>query len=155
MTDLAEKNGLKVPHLSDKTVRTLEEFVPLAGNSVRNPLDVFFNKDEEYMTLARLLREDPNIDAFIYSLRFHNILRERGRAGLYDFFLTVVEMAEKLEKPLFLVMESTDNIENAMMNKDAALIFQEHGIATFPSFEIAAAVMYNLKGYHDYLSCVK
>lgn len=152
MTDMAEKNGLKVPHLSDTTVRALEKFVPLAGNSVRNPLDVFFEKDEEYMTLARLLREDPNIDAFIYSLRFHNILRERGRAGLHDFFLTVVEMAKKLEKSLFLVLESTDEIETAMMNKDAALIFQEHGIATFPSFEIAATVLYNLKGYHDYLS---
>ncbi|MBW1709811.1 MAG: hypothetical protein JRJ73_07990, partial [Deltaproteobacteria bacterium] len=45
MTDAAEREGLKVPHLSEKTIRALEEFVPLQGSSVKNPLDMMGDKD--------------------------------------------------------------------------------------------------------------
>ena len=41
MTDDAESAGLKVPHLSDETIRALNEFVPVHGQSVKNPLDIF------------------------------------------------------------------------------------------------------------------
>jgi acyl-CoA synthetase (NDP forming) len=71
MTDAAEKEGLKVPHLSEETIRSLEEFVPLQGNSVKNPLDImgalFRGGAENFSKLISLLRDDPNIDALIFT----------------------------------------------------------------------------------------
>ena len=40
MTDMAEVAGLRVPHLTDKTVKAIEEFVPIQGSSAKNPLDI-------------------------------------------------------------------------------------------------------------------
>jgi acyl-CoA synthetase (NDP forming) len=151
MTDTAEKNGLKVPHLSEKTIKTLEQFVPLAGNSVKNPLDVFFNKDDHFNALIRLLREDPNIDAFIYNMRFGGPNQFRGLTELNHSVQNVIDASKALGKPMLIVLEHTGESEIDMLNREIASSLHADNVATFPSFEIAAKVVANLKGYHDYL----
>jgi acyl-CoA synthetase (NDP forming) len=151
MTDMAEKNGLKVPHLSEKTIKTLEEFVPVAGNSVKNPLDVFFNNDNHFKRLIQLLKEDPNIDAFIYNMRFGGPNQFRGLFELNRSVQSIIDASEALGKPMAIVLEPTGETEIDMLNKEIASSLHTRNVATFPSFEIAAKVIANLKGYHDYL----
>ncbi|MCP4750477.1 MAG: hypothetical protein GY866_06265, partial [Proteobacteria bacterium] len=43
MTDISEKEGLKVPQLAPETVRELSKIVPMSGNSVNNPMDMAFS----------------------------------------------------------------------------------------------------------------
>jgi len=151
MTDMAEKNGLQVPHLSEKTIKTLETFVPLAGNSVKNPLDVFFNNDDHFNTLIRLLKEDPNIDAFIYNMRFGGPNQFRGLLELNHSIQGIVEAYKNLGKPMLIVLEQTGETEIDMLNREIASSLHGQNVATFPSFEIAAKVIANLSEYHDYL----
>ena len=152
MTDVAEKNGLKVPLLSEETIKTLQGLVPLAGNSVKNPLDVFFNNDEHFNKLIRLLSKDPNIDAFIYNMRFGGPNQFRGLSGLHHSIQNTIEASKALGKPMLIVLELTGEPEIDMLNKTIASSFHASNVATFPTFEIAARVLANLKAYNDYLS---
>ena len=153
MTDLAEKQGLKVPHLSEKTIRTLEEFVPVAGSSVRNPLDVFFPEDKHFKILIDLLREDPNIDAFLFNLRFGGggPVQTSGIGDVNRIIENMVDAVDKLKKPMFLVTEMTGDARVDVIINEASATLHQKNIATFPSFEIAAKVVCNLNGYNQYL----
>ena len=153
LTDLAEKQGLIVPQLSKKTIRTLEEFVPIAGSSVRNPLDVFFPDPNHFRILIDLLREDPNIDAFLFNLRLGGggPVQTRGIGEVNQIVENMIEASEKLEKPMYLITEYNHDPRLNVLINDAVATLHARGIATFPSFEIAAKVLRNLKGYNDYL----
>ncbi|MBW1711226.1 MAG: CoA-binding protein [Deltaproteobacteria bacterium] len=154
MTDAAEKEGLKVPHLTEKTISALEEFVPLEGSSSKNPLDlmeVVFMRDN-FIKLITLLRNDPNIDAVIFSMPLRFFYREMGRRGLNMFLDLMIEANKLLQKPLLTILEREQDpiLEGARQETEER--FREAGIATFPTFQVAARVLVNLKKYRDFLS---
>ncbi|MCP4751488.1 MAG: acetyl-CoA synthetase [Proteobacteria bacterium] len=151
MTDLAEKENLRVPHLTDTTIRQLQEFVPFAGNSVKNPLDVFFDKDEDFFRMIELLRDDPNIDALFYNVHIR-WRYEEGRAQLWRYIQSIVEAKEKLEKPMFVILEKEGETELDLIKKEVGDLFRTNNIATFPSLEVAARVLYRLDVYRDFLA---
>ncbi|UCD57939.1 MAG: CoA-binding protein [Candidatus Hydrogenedentota bacterium] len=153
MTDTAEKEGLKVPHLSEATIRGLAEFVPVHGQSVKNPLDVFtvLVNPEHFKTMIELLRDDPNIDALIYYQRVEWALR-RAKVFLDMIIQMTIEGAKELKKPLFLVLANSLSLEGEMLRRQAQEIYNNAGIATFPTFEEAVRVAYNLSEYHRYVA---
>jgi len=61
--------GLEVPHLPEATQAALGEFTPVAGTSVRNPVDTNVGFGPEGQRLMqetlRIIAEAPNIDAII------------------------------------------------------------------------------------------
>ena len=153
MTDMAEKEGLKVPQLTEKTIKALEEFVPLEGSSSKNPLDlmeVVFVRDN-FIKLITLLRHDPNIDALIFSMPLRFFFREMGHRGLTMFLDLMIEAKKLFGKPLLSILERELDpmIEGARQETEER--FREAGIATFPTFQVAAKVLVNLKKYRDYL----
>jgi acyl-CoA synthetase (NDP forming) len=153
MTDDAERAGLKVPHLSEASIRGLGEFVPIHGQSVKNPLDIFsvLMNPEHFNTMMELLRDDPNIDALIYHQRVEWALRRE------DIFLDMImnmtiEGAKLLEKPLFLVLAEAQSLEGMALRQHAQRKYNSYGIATFPTFDEAARAVYSLSEYQKYLS---
>jgi acyl-CoA synthetase (NDP forming) len=60
--------GLEVPHLPEETQAELREFVPIAGTSIRNPIDANMGAtgDQGVKTL-RITAAAPNIDFVLYS----------------------------------------------------------------------------------------
>ncbi len=153
MTDAAERAGLRVPHLSEATVRGLGEFVPVHGQSVKNPLDIFsvLVNPEHFKKMIELLRDDPHIDALIYSQRVEWALR-REAVFLDMVFQMTVEGAQALEKPLFLVLPDTNSLEGEVLRQQTQERYRSAGIATFPAFDEAARAAYRLSEYHRYLS---
>lgn len=151
MTDMAEKAGLSVPHLSQKTIQALEEFVPLAGNSAKNPLDMFLTDEKEFFILMELLSKDPNIDSLIYNLHIEWVYRDMGRMGLNSYIAQIFKAKDIVKKPILVVLESEGRMDLDIIKADAKEMLHEHGIPTFPSFEIAIKVMASLKKYHDFL----
>ncbi|MBW2623536.1 MAG: CoA-binding protein [Deltaproteobacteria bacterium] len=156
MTDVAEKEGLKVPHLSPESIRAFQEFVPISGTSVKNPLDIggafFRSGPDKLMTLYDILRDDPNIDALIFSQR---MVRFGGRdvRGLLDVIVkSSLEGMKIMQKPCFIVLGSGDSLESEALHQEAQQKYNEAGIATFPTFRLAARVMSNLAVYKQYLS---
>ena len=150
MTDLAEREGLKVPHLAEETVRGIETFVPIEGHSARNPLDIDIDRPEDFFKLMELLRDDPNVEVFMYNLHFRWIYRERGRAGVNELIQQAIKARELIGKPVLVIVEREGNMEMDAMAAEATQGFQEAGLPTFDSFEIAARVLFKLNQYREF-----
>jgi acyl-CoA synthetase (NDP forming) len=153
MTDAAEKAGLKVPHLSEASIRGLGEFVPVHGQSVKNPLDIFsvLVNPEHFSRMIELLRDDPNIDALIYLQRVEWAIRRAG--SFLDMFLQMtIDGAKEFKKPLFVVLPDTQSMEGEMLRRQAREKYAEAGVTTFPTFEAAASAIYGLSEYQKFLS---
>ena len=154
MTDVAENEGLKVPRLSEETIRRLEEFMPLEGQSVKNPLDAGMALFSSYhfTRMLEVLRDDPMIDmlVFIQHIGFFS-RRGRGRDGLKRLKEMTMEAGEVFNKPIFLVLNVDENPVLASMRQELQDDYHRTGLATFPSFEMAARVCVNLYKYAEYL----
>ena len=157
MTDAAEQAGLQVPHLSGKSIAALEEFVPISGSSAKNPLDIMgalYGMDDSanMIRLFELLRDDPNIDALIFSQMVEMFLHRGGRMIMDIISNLTIKGAKVLEKPMFLVLERSMSLEGESFRQGALETYNQAGIATFESFDIAARVVANLSRYQDFLS---
>jgi acyl-CoA synthetase (NDP forming) len=68
--DMAEHVGLEVPALSRRIQAQLREFTPLAGTSVRNPLDtVGMGPGGQLLKAVRLVAGSPDIHTFVMQSR--------------------------------------------------------------------------------------
>ena len=154
MTDMAEKRGLGVPRLSNETIERLEAIIPAQGSSVKNPLDIlpYLSDKERFKYVMTLLKQDVRVDALIFTLPLAFIYREVGRAGVNAYLKMTLKAREWLAKPMFVIVESFNTAELMMVGRDGAERLMAHQLPVFPSFEVAARVMMNLKGYHDFLT---
>jgi acyl-CoA synthetase (NDP forming) len=155
MTDMAEREGLKVPHLTEKSIRALSEIIPPQGHSVKNPLDATFDQDDHFLRLAWILRDDPHIDALIYNLHFPWLYKDLGRSGTIKYLQKVIKGKEEMKKPLLVAQQFEGNIELDVFNQEVAEWFHERHVPTCSSFEIAARVLHNLYRYQTYLDVAK
>ena len=57
-----------------------------------------------------------------------------------------------MQKPCFIVLGSGDSLESEALHQEAQQKYNEAGIATFPSFRLAARVMSNLAVHKQYLN---
>ncbi len=153
MTDCAEKAGLRVPQLTEATMRQLGEFIPIQGTSVKNPLDIVpvWRNPSDMLRVMALLGDDPNIDAIIMSLTPAWVYRALGSRAMNEYLEKAIESEERLGKPVFMVVERLDDAHLDNVRKDATKWLSESGAAVFPEFELAARVMRLMKDYGDYL----
>ena len=151
MTDMAEKEGLSVPHLSDHTVTELQKIVPASGTSVKNPMDIGFSSvyqnQDEFLTMYKLLEEDPNIDAVIFSRAVMP-----GNNGIGNLVNLAIKGMDILNKPVFTVLPASNSLERETARHNAQAMYEKAGISTFSSFPLAARVMRNLYEYGQFLA---
>ena len=154
MTDMAEKEGLFVPHLADKSTRQLGEFIPIQGSSVKNPLDILphIRNKETFEKLMNILRDDLNIDALVFSSNLGFIYREAGRVGVNYYLRMISKCHEWLEKPLFLILETFNTAEMLTLRNESEEMLIARKMAVFPSFEIAARVLTYLYQYNNFIN---
>lgn len=153
MTDAAEQEGLRVPHLTEETIQRLEEFIPLQGNSSKNPLDInVLNSKENLMQLMTLLRDDPNIDAMIITLPILRLNQRLGQIVFSQFIQDMIEAKERLAKPLLAVLRQGEESEAAVIRREIEEIFRDEGIPAFPTFQLTAKVLSNLIKYREFIS---
>jgi acyl-CoA synthetase (NDP forming) len=154
MTDIAEAQGLKVPHLSAKTIKRLEEIVPPQGTSVKNPLDVgrrFFTGGN-FTEFLELIRDDPNTDALIFMQPIAMFQRFAGREGV-NMILEMTLAAQKIfKKPIFIVIERGDGFGGDHFVQEAIEKYHAAGLATFHDFRLAAKVAGYMADYQAFLS---
>jgi acyl-CoA synthetase (NDP forming) len=152
MTDAAEKEGLKVPHLTDKTIHKLEEFIPRQGSSVKNPLDILpaISTGNKMLRVLELLRDEPGIDAMIFNMRPGRVYEMFGRKILNKHVDMVMESIKIFEKPCYVVLEKEDDLNLEALRKEVAELFNAMGVVAFPDVSLAARIMNRMKAYHDY-----
>ena len=154
MTDAAEKEGLKVPRLTQKTIRKLEEFIPLQGSSVKNPLDILpaISTGNNIVRVLELLRTEENIDALIFNMRPGRIYEMFGRKVLNKYVGIALEAIKVFEKPCYMVLEREDDLNREALRKEIEELLNDRGIVAFPGVSLAARIMNRLKKYSDYLN---
>ncbi len=156
MTDMAEEAGLYVPHLTDKTIKAIEEFVPIQGSSAKNPLDImgaFFGQGyENLQVLMDLLRDDPNIDALIFNQPVDLITRVIGRSMISLLPQLVKDSMKRMGKPIYVVLDrGRGGIEGEILRQELEDRYTDAGFATFSTFPQAARVLAELDQYRRYL----
>jgi len=156
MTDMAEEAGLRVPHLTDKTIRAIEAFVPIQGSSAKNPLDImgaFFGRGpENIMTLMDLLRDDPNIDALIFNQSVDIISKVVGRSMMEGFVKLTVESMKRMGKPIYVVLDKgRSGIEGDIIRQEMEERYNSASFATFETFRQAAGVLAEMDQYRRFL----
>ncbi|MBN1382371.1 MAG: CoA-binding protein [Deltaproteobacteria bacterium] len=153
MTDIAESEGLKVPHLSEKTIKRLQEIVPPQGTSVKNPLDVGrrFFAGGNFQEFLELIREDPNTDALIFTQPIAMFQRFSGREGINMLKEMTIAAQKVFQKPIFLVIERDDGFGGQNFVQEAIEGYHAANLATFPDFRLATRVLNYMADYQAFL----
>lgn len=153
MTDQAEAEGLKVPQLSDQTIRELETIIPPQGTSVKNPLDVgrLFFAGNNFDKVMELLREETGIDALIFMQPIALFSRFGGRAGISLLLKQTMAGQNILKKPMILVVERNDGFGGERIVKEAIERYHGANLATFPDFRLAVRITRYLADYKNFL----
>jgi acyl-CoA synthetase (NDP forming) len=160
--DICGRAGLDIPQLTDATRRELNTFIQLAGNSTRNPLDVWMVQRELdlYRRVVELSVADPAIDLAILdrvvgefefddepgddreqNLKNHDKIIQ----FLFDF------VRKNPEKPLVVTTNMYgNNLHHAASAERMRREFLLGGIPAYGSLTDAARALDRFIKYHEY-----
>jgi acyl-CoA synthetase (NDP forming) len=156
MADICSREGLEITPLSDETRRELAKFIPLAGNSIRNPLDVWLvqHNVDLLRRCMELAAADPVIDLVIIDRYAGDDDgypdREQRERELNNF---IIDFAKNntYNKPVVVAMNSLD------YKPDAAAVgarlrreFALAGVPAYSSQDNAARALARFVKYHRY-----
>lgn len=157
--DAIARRGLDLPVLLPETLEQLREYIPIAGNSIRNPIDAsFFTGDrKEAMTeVYRICSTAPNIDFMFATLTSAPSMLRRGPGGQpppedADELVEYEELRaqgarEGVEELAAVQAESGQPIVGISWNerrdgqlpRDLLGLAYQHGVAVFPTVARAA-----------------
>ncbi len=161
--DICGRQGLEIPPLSEKTRKELNEFIRLAGNSTRNPLDVWMVQREVqlYRQVMEIALADPAIDLAIVDRVVGGLDvfddderpeggQEKGLREVNDF---LIEFAgnNPYNKPLAVSMDLYGNdLYCADRASQLRLNFVTSGVPAYPNLESAARAMARFIDYHEF-----
>ncbi len=162
MADICSREGLTVPTLAENTRRQLAEFIPLAGNSIRNPLDVWLVQHnlDMFRRCLEIAVADPAIDLVIADRYPHNGNGdddgppnfEEGSRRVEEF---IVEFAKNspFGKPLVVAVNAPTNDPNGMRAAaELRLRFALAGVPAYPSQASACKALSRFIRYHEFLA---
>jgi acyl-CoA synthetase (NDP forming) len=142
--DSAERVGLNIPQLSDDVQAQLRPFTPLAGTSIRNPLDTVALEDREglHMTVE-IVGKAPGIDCILILPRLDWFL---GHVPDPEPIVKATaekmkECAEKSPVPVALALRMPDSAEIMGAFEIFYRCCTEAGLPVFPDFDRALATI--------------
>ncbi|MHA1282179.1 MAG: CoA-binding protein [Promethearchaeota archaeon] len=165
-SDALEKYNIKIPKLSDKTIRKLSRFLPDVNTNVSNPIDMGGEGalPNVYYRVIIALDKDPNIDAILFIKdpeRFAG-LQERifksigGAFAKLDInreFIRFISKAKRtIKKPLLCVMlKISEGFQQYKSRYNFKLKLLNRNVPVFESVELAAKVLDRLNTYREFL----
>jgi acyl-CoA synthetase (NDP forming) len=161
--DICGRQGLEIPPLSEKTRQELNTFVRLAGNSTRNPLDLWMvQRDVKlYRQVMEIALADPAVDLAIVDRVVGGLDlfddderpeggQEKGLGEVNDFLIDFAGN-NSFGKPLVVSMDLYGNdlycADNAAQLRRK---FVTSGVPAYPSLEMAVRAMSRFINYHEF-----
>jgi acyl-CoA synthetase (NDP forming) len=161
--DICGRQGLEIPPLSEKTRKDLNQFIRLAGNSTRNPLDLWMVQRDVhlYRQVMEIALADQAIDLAIVDRvvggldLFDDDERPEGgqEKGLGEVNEFLIDFAKNnpFGKPLAVSMDLYGNdLYCADIAAQLRLKFVTSGVPAYPSLESAARAMARFINYHEF-----
>jgi acetyl-CoA synthetase (ADP-forming)/acetyltransferase len=148
--------GLEMPALPEETQRRLFEFTPVAGTSMRNPVDtsVGWGPDglKPMLDTMRIVAEAPNIDFLLYHTGWGWGPTRRGMPDLVGMAREqagkMADLAAEVGKPIVCVARTPTSAPGM----EATLAFQDvagqRGLAVFNSVQAAALSLSRVLAWH-------
>lgn len=138
--DICDRNNIAVPWFEQTTQDQLRPFTPVAGTSIRNPLDAGFMFEGEHMeTALTAVANDANIDW----LMVHTGADGGGPRRAGNDFATrmaddIAQISAKLSKPLAVVIRQPRTNDGFARGLDLQSKLNERGIACYHSIDACA-----------------
>lgn len=157
MADICSRDGLTVPTLAEETRRKLAEFIPLAGNSIRNPLDVWLVQNDValFRRCIEIAMADPAIDLVIAE-RYafdddddeHDHAEQQRRV---DEFIIEFVRNNPFGKPFVVAVNApTNDPEGLKTAAELRLKFAQAGVPSYLSQVSATRALARFIGYHEF-----
>ena len=158
-TDMCEKAGLKVPPFAVETQNRLEQLIPNAGTSARNPVepDSALNAwPHFYEQGLKAIDEDAGIDFILTHLGVdvYGGAGDRLSQSLDQAVDILIKLSGQLSKPLVMVLYAGGRAETINLVLDAQQKCLEAGLPVYPNVPSAARAMSRFIGYHEFLDRV-
>ena len=141
--DICDRNDIPVPWFSEDTQRVLREFTPVAGTSIRNPLDAGFMFEGEHMETAfSAIADDPGIDWLMVHMGADSMGPRSASTGQDDFAERtanqIAATSAKVSKPLAVVIRQPRTNSGFARGLDLQHRLNEHGVACYQSIAASA-----------------
>jgi len=157
LADICSREGLEVPPLSGETRRELVKFIPLAGNSIRNPLDVWpvLENVDLLRRCVEIAVTDPIIDLVIADRQVgvddDSQSQRTQRQSEANAFIIDFAKRNTYNKPLVVAMDSPDHDPDSVAL--ATSIRKEFALAGIPAYASrisAARALARFIQYHKF-----
>jgi len=154
VADFCEKAGLIVPRFTEGTMARLEKITPVAGTSVKNPVDSPVGHRvavPEYEETLRLVASDPQIDLLIVHLTIDwRIQTPEDRKNLHDLTEVLIKNKKSLGKPVAAVLRSCQSLHSWQVFLEEQNRCSEGGIPVYLTLEDAANAVSKLIQYYEF-----
>ena len=159
LADICSREGLEVPPLSDETRKELNTFIRLAGNSTRNPLDIWQVQGDVnlFRQTVELAVADPAIDLVIVDrhVGFDDDDDAHYRKRYHEVNDFIIDFARKNtnNKPLAVALNTRGNEPRTAAS--AARLWQKFALAGIPTYSSpvnAARAVSRFVKYHEFQS---
>ena len=152
--DICSREGLELPALTQETQAELKKFIPLAGASIRNPLDtgLIFRNVSFLERELELVAADPLIDMLIVKPHMDTALTT-GPEQLDQFinFLSDFSRNNSYGKPVALTFYSWSNDpREAALRARLEVELPQKGVAVYSSLDSASRSLARLFEYHRF-----
>jgi len=165
--DICGSQGLNIPPLSEKTRQELNTFIRLAGNSTRNPLDLWMVQRDVhlYRRVVELSMADPAIDLAILDRIVGDfegddeVVENRGdrekQIREVDDFLRDFAVNHS-QKPLVITTNMYgNNLQYAASAEQVRREFVAAGLPAYGSLESAARALDRFIKYHEFQAAAR
>nr|MDO8081058.1 CoA-binding protein [Candidatus Freyarchaeota archaeon] len=156
-TDKAVEMGLEIPLLSKETKEKIDEMVPAAGISTRNPLDIpsAFFRFANIAEVVKVAASEDNIDFVIFEMldRYRSVGKHfRGFQWYVDLRKSIRDAANyiknELGKPFVIaILPAFSEHEATYLRK----FYTTRGISVVPTMTRAAKAIKRMIEYHEFL----
>jgi acyl-CoA synthetase (NDP forming) len=157
MADIFNEQELDVPPISAETRKELASFIPLAGNSLRNPLDLWpvLDNIELLRRCMELVVADPVVDMVVLD-RHPSLWGDDDRTKLQNEinqYIINFAKTNKYNKPVVVAMRMLEHdpdviAAGAKQRRDFSLA----GVPAYSSPAMAARALGRFARYHELLS---
>ncbi|MHA1468686.1 MAG: hypothetical protein ACTSP6_11505, partial [Promethearchaeota archaeon] len=152
LTDECEAFGLKVPRITEKSQKMIEEFIPAVNSNLSNPFEFGANGGHENMIkVMRILDNEPQISSIIMTNRpewyssekmnMEEVVKSLANTLSPDSHKNLISLHN-----LFGVQKKSIDVINEFYTKT-----RENGIIVYDSAEAAAKSIRRLWEYGNYL----
>lgn len=137
--------GLEVPPLPETVQQELRRFVPVAGTSVRNPLDVMsIFTPEHFVSTMRLAAKPDCIDVVLFHTSFAWADQGDADTRLQETVNNLVQAREVVRKPVIVAVKPSLEADSARQTAAFVAACARAGIPLFPGVDRAARAIAGL-----------